>query len=114
MARLASILGGQASSSQIGLYNILVLQFTSSRGSINLAFNCDTFTDIVQARKVLELGSGAGFLGLIIAALQNRPDANLLSHTSLVLSDVNSEVLSRCRQNFLLPCSKLPKPELLL
>jgi predicted O-methyltransferase YrrM len=66
-------------------------------------------SDLVQDRRVLELGSGAGFLGLLMAALQmDRLDhSNRSSRPTLVLSDVNSEVLLRCRENFLLPCSKI-------
>ncbi|KAF8578735.1 hypothetical protein K439DRAFT_1416909 [Ramaria rubella] len=68
--------------------------------------------DVIQGRRVLELGSGAGFLGLIIAALQldhlNGP--GLLEHScfpNLILSDANSEVLERCRQNFQLACNNM-------
>lgn len=61
-------------------------------------------TGVVQNHRVLELGSGAGFLGLVMAALQM--ERNCSTRTALVLSDVNPEVLSRCRQNFHLPCSE--------
>lgn len=61
-------------------------------------------TGVVQNRRVLELGSGAGFLGLVMAALQMERTCS--TRTALVLSDVNPEVLSRCRQNFHLPCSE--------
>ncbi|EPQ60316.1 hypothetical protein GLOTRDRAFT_31765, partial [Gloeophyllum trabeum ATCC 11539] len=58
--------------------------------------------DTVSGKHVLELGSGAGFLGIILASIQvlhnNRS-------SSLHLSDVNEEVLSRCRENVALPCN---------
>ena len=65
-------------------------------------------TDVVKNHEVLELGSGAGFLGLIIATLQMDGLAPTCSSCStLVLSDGSPEVLFRCQQNFRLPCSKI-------
>lgn len=56
----------------------------------------------MQGKSVLELGSGVGFLGLIIAVLQltvpSRP-------ARVRLTDVNPLVLKRCDENILLPCS---------
>ncbi|GJJ09916.1 hypothetical protein Clacol_004140 [Clathrus columnatus] len=72
-------------------------------------------THSVEHRNVLELGSGAGFLGLIIAQLQlnyqNAQPKDTL--TSLMLSDGNSEVLNRCHQNFLLSCNNMCKHHML-
>lgn len=53
----------------------------------------------------MELGSGAGFLGIIIGSLQ-QISASDLSPSSLWLTDVNEEVLSRCRYNVQMSCSK--------
>lgn len=71
---------------------------------------------IVARRAVLELGSGAGFLGIIVAAIQNRCDTGnapgeeqstaSTPASVLHLTDANSEVLERCRQNIYLPCSE--------
>jgi len=55
-------------------------------------------TDVVRNHRVLELGSGTGFLGLIIAELQRTSQD--LGNTSLTLTDVNLEVLERCSKNF--------------
>jgi 16S rRNA G1207 methylase RsmC len=64
-------------------------------------------TEIIHNCRVLELGSGAGFLGLVVAELQL--DANP-KNCSLTMTDVHSEVLSRCRNNFQLSCSKFIPP----
>lgn len=74
-----------------------------------------TSVEIVQSR-VLELGSGAGFLGMIIADLQllsqhsSNGEENAPSdprRESLWMTDVDEQVLSRCRDNVNLPCSTL-------
>jgi len=65
------------------------------------------FAERVRAKRVLELGSGVGYLGLVVAAIQldtpNRGDPE----PSIWLTDVNSVVLSRCWDNLSLPCSTL-------
>jgi methylase of polypeptide subunit release factors len=69
------------------------------------------FQDIVNA-KVLELGCGTGFLGIVISQLQLlyhstdlRRDGS--SHrTSICLTDANEDVLKRCKENVLLRCSE--------
>ncbi|KAJ7070563.1 putative methyltransferase-domain-containing protein [Mycena amicta] len=56
---------------------------------------------LVQQKRILELGSGIGFLGAIVSSLQ-------LLHGSpgaLWLSDVDETVLSRCQHNIRLPCN---------
>ncbi|KAI3622512.1 hypothetical protein WG66_015749 [Moniliophthora roreri] len=57
--------------------------------------------DMMQGKTILELGSGVGFLGIVAATLQ------LLSgeSSSIWLTDVNGEVLSRCQYNVTLPCN---------
>lgn len=63
------------------------------------------WTDLVRNKRVLELGSGAGFLGIIIASLQQSCVSNQ-SSSSLWLTDVNEEVLARCRHNLQMSCSE--------
>ncbi|KAF8528297.1 hypothetical protein JB92DRAFT_3107263 [Gautieria morchelliformis] len=79
------------------------------RASLEFASWLVGHPDLVQGRRVLELGSGAGFLGLTMATLQMDRLDNFsgISLPTLVLSDINSDVLSRCRQNFLLPCNRM-------
>jgi len=60
---------------------------------------------ILINKSVLELGSGTGFLGLIVADIQ-------ISHGGvtgcpiLYLTDVDEDVLRQCSENTQLPCSK--------
>jgi protein-lysine N-methyltransferase EEF2KMT len=60
---------------------------------------------ILVNKSILELGSGTGFLGLIVADIQ-------ISHGGvtgcpiLYLTDVNEDVLRQCSENTQLPCSK--------
>ncbi|KAH9949381.1 hypothetical protein B0H21DRAFT_131633 [Amylocystis lapponica] len=63
--------------------------------------------ELVREKRVLELGSGAGFLGVIIASLQQRclGDGNPESAPALCLTDVNDTVLQRCRDNTRLQCN---------
>jgi protein-lysine N-methyltransferase EEF2KMT len=79
--------------------------------------NADTmisFSESITSKRVLELGSGVGFLGIIVATLQqlelSSKTANarltISSPGSLWLTDLNDEVLSRCRDNLNLPCSE--------
>lgn len=55
---------------------------------------------------VLELGSGTGFLGLIVADIQVS-SGGVTRQPALYLTDVNEDVLRRCHENTQLPCSKL-------
>ena len=64
--------------------------------------------DLVRT-KCLELGSGVGFLGTVVAKIQNVEKRNLRkqgSDVSLWLTDCNEEVLKRCKENVYLPCSE--------
>lgn len=79
--------------------------------------NMISLSESIISKRVLELGSGVGFLGIIVATLQQLsktanphtlsnvrlPD---LSPGSLWLSDLNDAVLNRCRDNLNLPCSE--------
>lgn len=64
---------------------------------------------VVKHRRVLELGSGVGFLGIVVASLQlqhaTTSSCNDLCGT-LYLTDVNEEVLVRCKKNIVLPCNR--------
>ncbi|KAF7302573.1 hypothetical protein HMN09_00891800 [Mycena chlorophos] len=57
--------------------------------------------DLVRGKRILELGSGIGFLGAVVATLQ------VLNHEhgAVWLSDVNETVLARCQDNVRLPCN---------
>ncbi|EJD03748.1 uncharacterized protein FOMMEDRAFT_167074 [Fomitiporia mediterranea MF3/22] len=62
---------------------------------------------VLKSSRIFELGSGAGFLGIIIAQLQKedlkQPDHGVQAY--LCLSDLNENVLARCEQNVRLPCN---------
>ncbi|KAJ7492140.1 hypothetical protein FB451DRAFT_518234 [Mycena latifolia] len=57
---------------------------------------------LVHCQRILELGAGSGFLGSVVAALQLLGPA---PPGTLWMSDINDAVLSRCRDNVLLPCN---------
>ncbi|KAK1221908.1 hypothetical protein PQX77_015288 [Marasmius sp. AFHP31] len=69
--------------------------------SLRLAEYLIAHPDSIRNRRILELGSGIGFLGIIVASLQQL----LHGVSSLWLTDVNEDVLSRCRRNFSLECN---------
>ncbi|KAI0274959.1 hypothetical protein BC834DRAFT_23420 [Gloeopeniophorella convolvens] len=57
-------------------------------------------------KSVLELGSGTGFLGLVVADIQASDQGYELSgRASLQLTDANEDVLRRCYKNTQLPCN---------
>ncbi|TFK41966.1 hypothetical protein BDQ12DRAFT_348414 [Crucibulum laeve] len=66
--------------------------------------------EILNGKRVLELGSGVGFLGIIAASLQNISGS--ASSSSLWLTDVNDEVLARCKYNLTLPCNMSEHPNI--
>lgn len=58
--------------------------------------------------RILELGSGAGFLGITIAQMQLDLAAKKeITSFSLYLTDMSEQVLDRCRHNVELECSEL-------
>ena len=61
---------------------------------------------LLANKSVLELGSGTGFLGLIVADIQVGHSGTTGSSV-LHLTDVNEDVLRRCHENMELPCSRL-------
>ncbi|KAJ3556707.1 hypothetical protein NM688_g1877 [Phlebia brevispora] len=71
--------------------------------SLVLAQFLITNPELVRSTRVLELGCGVGLLGMIIANLQLSPE---YSGGHLYLSDVNAEVLDRCKNNLNLPCNR--------
>lgn len=63
----------------------------------------------MTSKRILELGSGVGFLGVLVATLQmQQRAASALDQRSgsLYLTDINDEVLSRCQNNIRLECSR--------
>ncbi|KDQ63175.1 hypothetical protein JAAARDRAFT_202673 [Jaapia argillacea MUCL 33604] len=66
-------------------------------------------SDIVCDRRVLELGSGAGLLGIVVTTLQQLQRGKGMITTEdpgLWMTDVHYEVLRLCRENIALPCNK--------
>jgi len=66
------------------------------------------YPDLVNNKRILELGSGAGLLGIIVATLQQLHHAQnevIPTPVPIWLTDVNDAVLSRCRDNVQLPCN---------
>lgn len=61
----------------------------------------------VAGKRILELGSGVGYLGLVAAAIQLDSPVEGDPEPSVWLTDLNSVVLSRCQDNLDLPCSTL-------
>ncbi|KZT30931.1 hypothetical protein NEOLEDRAFT_1159994 [Neolentinus lepideus HHB14362 ss-1] len=70
--------------------------------SLALAEYLVTQPDIASKTRVLELGSGAGFLGIVVGSIQVLHGDE---RSSLHLTDVHEEVLSRCEKNVNLPCN---------
>ncbi|KEP53428.1 putative methyltransferase [Rhizoctonia solani 123E] len=63
---------------------------------------------IIASARVLELGSGVGLLGLLVATLQQlaRP-ADVKQTSCIYMTDVDDDVLARCTSNVRLPCNML-------
>lgn len=66
-------------------------------------------SEIIHNQTVLELGCGSGFLGIIVATIQQKFNERHQSHRqplpAVLLTDVNAGVLSRCRDNVQLGCN---------
>ncbi|KAF8921859.1 putative methyltransferase-domain-containing protein [Mucidula mucida] len=60
----------------------------------------------VVNKRVLELGSGIGFLGIVVGSLQMSLEPDAEHKSFLHLTDVNSDVVSRCIKNVRLPSNK--------
>ncbi|KAL0571983.1 hypothetical protein V5O48_009985 [Marasmius crinis-equi] len=69
--------------------------------SLRLAEYLIVHPELIRNKRILELGSGIGFLGIVVAILQQQ----LGGVSPLWLTDVNEEVLSQCRQNVSLECN---------
>ncbi|KAG6380795.1 putative methyltransferase-domain-containing protein [Boletus reticuloceps] len=78
------------------------------RASLVLAQYLVQHPYLVNASNVLELGSGTGFIGILVASLQLQTATPTVDRKmpSVYLTDVNSTVLVRCRNNVRLPCNK--------
>ncbi|THV06587.1 hypothetical protein K435DRAFT_743723 [Dendrothele bispora CBS 962.96] len=64
--------------------------------------------DLVRNARILELGSGIGFLGIILATLQKLNDSSGAAQNRdrcIWLTDVNEDVLSQCHRNLQLDCN---------
>ncbi|KAG1886018.1 hypothetical protein F4604DRAFT_1572499 [Suillus subluteus] len=64
----------------------------------------------IRDQTVLELGCGSGFLGIIVATIQQKFNERHESHRqplpAVLLTDVNAGVLSRCHDNVQLRCNQ--------
>ena len=67
--------------------------------------------ELLVTSRILELGSGAGFLGITVAQMQvDLPEKQTPTpQVSLFLTDTNDQVLARCSHNVHLDCSELSK-----
>lgn len=61
--------------------------------------------DLIVNRKVLDFGSGIGFLGTVIGAVQVLSCPPDTPHPKVWLTDVDDTVLALCRDNVNLPCN---------
>ncbi|KIJ66389.1 hypothetical protein HYDPIDRAFT_109408 [Hydnomerulius pinastri MD-312] len=84
------------------------------RASLILAHYLIEHAELVAHSTVLELGSGTGFIGILVASLQLHAGAvpstsktsGAANSPSIILTDVNSAVLTRCQNNIQLPCNR--------
>ncbi|KAF9245703.1 putative methyltransferase-domain-containing protein [Melanogaster broomeanus] len=84
------------------------------RASLILAQYLIQHSELVAYTNVLELGSGTGFIGILVASLQlhavtswttdSHPDYTNMP--TVYLTDVNSVVLARCQNNVQLSCNR--------
>ncbi|PBL00670.1 hypothetical protein ARMGADRAFT_1006815 [Armillaria gallica] len=85
--------------------------FRTWLASLHLANYIISHPDWVRDARVLELGSGIGFLGMIVGSVQmlarlptDIPQGST-PRPMLHLTDVDSEVIARCISNIKLPCN---------
>ncbi|KAJ7665208.1 hypothetical protein DFH06DRAFT_309176 [Mycena polygramma] len=71
--------------------------------SLILAQHLNANPALVHGKRILELGSGVGFLGSVVASLQLLADPSVPG--MICMSDINESVLERCRDNTQLPCN---------
>ncbi|KAF4604780.1 hypothetical protein EYR40_003562 [Pleurotus pulmonarius] len=96
--------------SQYRLVTVMESRTTVERGTTGLRTWLASFVlahyltlnpGLVVGKRVLELGSGTGFLGIVIASIQVPSP----SPGALWLTDVEESVLNRCRENVQLQCN---------
>ncbi|CAL1694583.1 unnamed protein product [Somion occarium] len=75
--------------------------------SLTLANYLITHSDVIQNKRILELGCGIGLLGVIAATLQipASPEKPQDAQSAICLTDVRIDVLERCQSNLDLPCN---------
>ncbi|KAG7099775.1 hypothetical protein E1B28_001587 [Marasmius oreades] len=69
--------------------------------SLHLAEYIIIHSDLIRKKRILELGSGIGFLGIIVATVQRL----LQQPMPIWLTDGNEVVLAQCRKNVSLDCN---------
>ncbi|KAK0456140.1 hypothetical protein EV421DRAFT_32759 [Armillaria borealis] len=85
--------------------------FRTWLASLHLANYIISHPDWVRDARVLELGSGIGFLGMIVGSVQilaglpTDIQQGSTPRPMLHLTDVDSEVIARCISNIKLPCN---------
>ncbi|KAG2076790.1 hypothetical protein BDR04DRAFT_1089013 [Suillus decipiens] len=97
---------------------LLESRTTIENGTTGLRTWCASFVlasylianaEIIHNHTILELGCGSGFLGIIVATIQQKFNERHQSHRqplpAVLLTDVNAGVLSRCRGNVQLSCN---------
>ncbi|KAF8604009.1 hypothetical protein BDV93DRAFT_522816 [Ceratobasidium sp. AG-I] len=82
------------------------------RASLDLSEWILANSDLVVAARILELGSGTGLLGLLVATLQQLSQSSKSAEPTkegpcIYMTDVDEDVLSRCTANLRRPCNGL-------
>ncbi|KAG2155674.1 hypothetical protein DEU56DRAFT_724194 [Suillus clintonianus] len=110
---------GSANQNSHESITLLESRTTIESGTTGLRTWCASFVlasylianpEMIHDQTVLELGCGTGFLGIVVATLQQKLNECHQSHhqslPAVLLTDVNSGVLSRCRDNIRLRCNQ--------